>query len=205
MAERYIYFIQAITGGPIKIGSAVNIADRIKSLQTGSASPLCLLVSVVGTVKDERALHRQLREYRFSGEWFSPDGEVLAVISAAKAGLKISEIIRKADRPTWTPRSDDEATLRKTFAEALIAAYGRKHGWRLRVAQDAGVSTECVKRWMQRRCLPQCVQLITLARSRPEIREWVLTVMVPIAQKDSAETHLPPKPLQPSLLFGEAA
>lgn len=204
MSDRYIYFIQPLTGGPIKIGSALNVAQRIKELQTGSAAPLCLLASITGTVKEERALHRQLKEYRLSGEWFSPGEEVLAAVQAAKDGREISEIILKDDRPSWAPRTGDEAVLSKTFIAAIRAGYGQKRGWRHRVAQDANVSTECVKSWMKGRSLPQCAALVSLGRGCPEIREWTLTMMGSAPSKEKPRDAQASRALQPSLLLDAA-
>jgi len=71
-----IYFIQPINGGLVKIGSAKNIQDRFKSLQTGSP----VILKIIKTIKDvsydyEFNLHRRFKEYRKHGEWF--DAKVL--------------------------------------------------------------------------------------------------------------------------------
>ena len=58
----------------IKIGIAVDPARRLRQLQTGNAHRLAvlrLIDSPVNAKRMERALHRQFKEYRTSGEWFA--------------------------------------------------------------------------------------------------------------------------------------
>lgn len=62
------YFIQAVSGGPIKIGKAFLPKARLKDLQIGNPEEL-QLVGVLGEDREE-ALHRQFREERIRGEWF---------------------------------------------------------------------------------------------------------------------------------------
>ena len=79
-SPRTVYFIQQGTRGPIKIGVAVDIAARIKTLQTGCAEPLRVLATVPGSQQAEHALHRQFADLRMEGEWFSPAPELIAYI-----------------------------------------------------------------------------------------------------------------------------
>lgn len=81
-----VYFVQAGAGGPIKIGVASNMSQRLCALQTGSPDLLSLLATLPGTTKDEMRLHRLLRSFRHRGEWFRPAPEVLAAVEAARDG-----------------------------------------------------------------------------------------------------------------------
>lgn len=74
-----VYFIQA-PNGPIKIGRAVNVANRLRALQTSHPSGLRLLAVALGGYRFERAYHRQFAEHRLHGEWFEPHPEILAEI-----------------------------------------------------------------------------------------------------------------------------
>lgn len=69
-----IYFVQAVDGGLVKIGSAVNVNNRLKEHQCGS--PLILqIIKVIPDVaiKFEKQLHKRFAKYRMHGEWFLPE------------------------------------------------------------------------------------------------------------------------------------
>lgn len=70
----YVYFAQAGKDGPVKIGSAANPEERIKTLQTGCPQPINLLGFIPSYLyrEDERDLHTLFQEHRFNGEWFHP-------------------------------------------------------------------------------------------------------------------------------------
>lgn len=91
----FIYFIQGVNGGPIKIGYSTNIETRLRELQTGYPDVLRLLLAFRGNMKHEKALHRQLNTYRLNGEWFSPAPFVLEKIE------KLRKI--NTDLETWKP------------------------------------------------------------------------------------------------------
>ncbi|MFC8419473.1 GIY-YIG nuclease family protein [Streptomyces sp. NPDC057236] len=69
--DRWVYAISTDgTPGSVKIGVAKDIAMRIKSLQSGSATKLELLWSARGGFPLERYLHEQFNARRTHGEWF---------------------------------------------------------------------------------------------------------------------------------------
>jgi hypothetical protein len=74
-----VYFIQASTGH-IKIGTAIDPAERLATLQVAHALPLRLLGSIEGGRATEKALHALYAAYRVSGEWFEPAPELMARI-----------------------------------------------------------------------------------------------------------------------------
>jgi hypothetical protein len=67
-----VYFIQAESGGPIKIGHSDDPTLRLKSLQTAHPYRLVLLLSVPASTGTEAALHKRFATYRLRGEWFRP-------------------------------------------------------------------------------------------------------------------------------------
>lgn len=78
----HVYFIQAASGGPIKIGRAIDIDRRLVQLQTASPEPLIVLAVIEnGGHAKERELHKQFAEYRLQGEWFMPCEELISFIS----------------------------------------------------------------------------------------------------------------------------
>jgi hypothetical protein len=80
--QRRVYFIRAGANGPIKIGSANNVARRMNGLQTASPYPLRLLASIVGSTEDEFGLHKRFAADRLHGEWFTPSPDLLAYIES---------------------------------------------------------------------------------------------------------------------------
>lgn len=79
-----IYFIQADTDGPIKIGRSNAPADRLVALQTANHSPLRLLFSMDADDNSaalESALHWLFRRSRIgTSEWFLPAEDILIAI-----------------------------------------------------------------------------------------------------------------------------
>lgn len=81
-----VYFIQAILGGPVKVGWATDLPRRLSELQVGSPVVLGLLGQFAGTKADEETLHGQLRALHSHGEWFIP-GEALEGVFMERLGL----------------------------------------------------------------------------------------------------------------------
>lgn len=77
-----VYFIQAVDGGPIKIGSTFNPVKRLGSLQGGSPVRLQILGLLKGAGRDaEGALHIRFLDSHSHGEWFHPTPELIAYIA----------------------------------------------------------------------------------------------------------------------------
>jgi hypothetical protein len=83
----YIYFIQGLCGGAIKIGFSVNPEKRLKALQTGYPDTLTILLMIPGNESSERIVHKTLETARLKGEWFRPDDFVIEKIKEWKSGL----------------------------------------------------------------------------------------------------------------------
>lgn len=73
-ADKIVYFIQAVIGGPIKIGTSRRdkLSIRLGALQTGSAYRLRVTRTFPGGRGLEQLLHLLFREARMEGEWFWP-------------------------------------------------------------------------------------------------------------------------------------
>lgn len=79
MRSGYVYFVQAVNGGPIKIGSAGfgGLGKRLATLQNGS--PVLLTIRSAIRVSGEhrrfafeleREIQERFKKYRLHGEWF---------------------------------------------------------------------------------------------------------------------------------------
>lgn len=84
-----VYFISYGTNGPVKIGKAFSLENRLKDFQICCPYKLCILAFVKcednhGTRKLEHSLHIRLAEWRLNGEWFKRVPDVKKVIKHAK-------------------------------------------------------------------------------------------------------------------------
>ncbi|MFF3459686.1 GIY-YIG nuclease family protein [Streptomyces sp. NPDC002730] len=69
--SRWVYVVSSEDNPKtLKIGVATEVESRMKSLQTGSASPLVLRWSAHGGFLLERHLHDGFDQRRINGEWF---------------------------------------------------------------------------------------------------------------------------------------
>lgn len=76
-----IYFIQAGTNGPIKIGQTNNgIKERIAQLQTGCPYELKLIWLYGGDTYTEHEIHGEFQHERIRGEWFRPTKDLICFI-----------------------------------------------------------------------------------------------------------------------------
>lgn len=74
----WTYFIQAGVDGPVKIGIAEDVEERLKQLQTGCPDDLRLIGRIRGNC--EADLHKRFERLRLRGEWFKPDVRLMAFI-----------------------------------------------------------------------------------------------------------------------------
>lgn len=75
-----VYLIQSVIGGPVKIGKANNVEERLKQHQCGSPFLLELIKVYENVHCDfEKELHNKFDNYRVHGEWFNE--EILKFIS----------------------------------------------------------------------------------------------------------------------------
>jgi hypothetical protein len=82
-----VYFIQAGSSGPIKIGKANKLGGRVRGLQTANAEDLRLLGSVPGGLPKEAELHERFAPLRIRGEWFRPESELLSYVAEITGAL----------------------------------------------------------------------------------------------------------------------
>lgn len=70
----WVYFVQGVDGGPIKIGCSTNVGARLRDLQGASPTRLRIIgvIPSADMLADEASWHRQHAAYRLLGEWFEP-------------------------------------------------------------------------------------------------------------------------------------
>jgi len=76
----YVYAVESMPTGAIKIGRALNVRHRLKSLQVSTPDELRERGRIRGTHELEERLHLALAEHNIRGEWFRPAPEVLRVV-----------------------------------------------------------------------------------------------------------------------------
>ena len=79
-SQQSVYFIRA-ESGPIKIGIALDPAERLAGLQISHFEKLSLLTTAPGGIRLETKLHHRFAHLRIRGEWFRPAPELLAEIA----------------------------------------------------------------------------------------------------------------------------
>ena len=86
--DGYIYFIQSVNGGNIKIGYSNNPQKRLATFQTAQADRLVILGLMPGDIRYEKQLHRQFAKYRIrgDGEWFQPSSDIINFIHSNTSG-----------------------------------------------------------------------------------------------------------------------
>lgn len=82
---RHVYYMQAVNGGPIKIGVAYDPEERLKQIAHHAAQPIRLLAYHVGDFQDEAALHKRFSEERLHGEWFADSPRLLAHLDRVRS------------------------------------------------------------------------------------------------------------------------
>lgn len=95
----YVYFISD-NKKCIKIGKADYVEVRMKQLQTGCSSKLCLLYKIKTLKQDvnaiEHVLHKMFKPYRTIGEWFEKD-EVIKYIDSYLKLFNSDHVFAKQD------------------------------------------------------------------------------------------------------------
>jgi len=75
-----VYFVRSESGGPIKIGVAVDVKSRVSNIQVGRPDRVLLIATEEGGREKERELHRRFATARIDGEWFTATEELLRYI-----------------------------------------------------------------------------------------------------------------------------
>ncbi len=130
---KFVYFVQLGEDGPVKIGSAVDIAKRMDQLQNGNAAPLYLRAVAPGGHAAERDFHKQFARDRLRGEWFQPSPALLEAMDAVPKTEAAAVPVRK--RRDRMAHVEAEAIWRDVSL-TLEQAIDRMVGWTPQFARD---------------------------------------------------------------------
>ncbi len=76
-----IYFVQAVDGGPIKIGTTIRLSLRLKQLCLEAENSFRVLAVLPGDQIEEQRLHHKFAHLRVMKEWFEPADDLLEFIT----------------------------------------------------------------------------------------------------------------------------
>lgn len=177
--SKFVYFIKPVgLSGPIKIGSSCEPEGRLSQLADWSPWPLEILARIPGTLALERQLHGCFAHAHQHREWFAPDPDLVAGISALRDGAPIevafdlskqSGSIRSKPANYGTRKSPQyrewwSYVCKLRSAERRHAAKAHREAWEvLRASRRETPLTDAEK---------VCVeQAIAAAKLRPDIFE----------------------------------
>lgn len=123
-----VYFIQSECGGPIKIGVASFLPQRLAELQTARPDKLLVLLAIDGDQAREREIHVQFASARIAGEWFNPTNELLSWISS------------QADRQSATESENCHVSSQLSQVSQLVTPGEARRGEARQGILDSGVS-----------------------------------------------------------------
>lgn len=102
LSKRCKVYVVLAENGLVKIGSAMNPAERLLGLQGQSPVrvKLTLLGAMIGTRDLERTIHRRLRRHCSHGEWYRNEGDAKRVIDAivAKDAQGLENLLKEIHR-----------------------------------------------------------------------------------------------------------
>lgn len=81
-ARGQIYFIQAESGGPVKIGTSTDPESRLSGLQVGSLENLRIIGKMNGGRSVEAEIHKRFARHHLRGEWFSDATDLMEFIGS---------------------------------------------------------------------------------------------------------------------------
>lgn len=102
----YVYFIRAGNNGPIKIGMADNVENRLEALQTGNHLKLQIVTKIkfksrAEAFEKERQFHKMFYHKQIRGEWFDGNiriNSISEMSEADKSSLEEKFLSQENDR-----------------------------------------------------------------------------------------------------------
>lgn len=84
--KMHTYFIQASKGGPVKIGRASCVSQRLRDLQCSHSDEL----HIIGIIDEDREkeLHERFAAIRLKGEWFDNTEELVVFMRSECRGVR---------------------------------------------------------------------------------------------------------------------
>lgn len=139
--DTYVYFIEAVGQGKVKIGFSSDVESRVRQLRTGSPYDLEIVGQVNGGADLEQLLHQKFSSYRDDKEWFFFTKEIKEFIAGGyQLEEKDTEVKPKTKRKNecedcghiWTPRGREiSKACPKCKSEAVVLSSEDDEGFGL--------------------------------------------------------------------------
>jgi hypothetical protein len=113
------YFVQAVGGGPVKIGRTRKPMDeRLRALQTGSPVKL----RVIGVIEGDREgeCHRKFAHDRLHGEWFTATDKLLKFIRLQASVPRGVILTERVPRAMGEMTAKDREPLPARYCEMIV-------------------------------------------------------------------------------------
>jgi hypothetical protein len=174
MSYPYVYFMQVVGGGPIKIGCSVEPKNRLVSMMSWCPYPLELITQVDGCEVAEASLHRKFAAHRMQSEWFAPAQELVEFIERVKqAGELPPDIASRENTELWGHLQH----------QSCLGVVFKRHGIRYAdVAAAIGVTAQT---------MPNYAYYLPPHRA-VQVAEYLTSIGIPTAPKDLYGERPPP-------------
>ncbi len=123
--------------GPVKIGTAKDVARRLGTMQSGNHERLILLRMFEGGVAEERLLHKAFADHRITGEWFSWTQAMMGDVGLPEVGGPPVEEPPAAEGPEI---EDAAAQIARAYDEGV--SFGMKAATLIFRAATVGITPQ---------------------------------------------------------------
>lgn len=90
MRDGYVYVVQSLQLGWVKIGWAKDIARRMVDVARSCGTDLTLLGCFAGTQADESATQKRFGHHRLALDWFEPGADLLLFAADLSSPVRIN-------------------------------------------------------------------------------------------------------------------
>jgi hypothetical protein len=180
--NHFVYFVQPIGGGPIKIGCSPTPRGRLTQLMQWSPVPLCILATAPGGFVAEAHIHHRFAADRVRGEWFKPSPNLLDYIRRVATVGRIEGAPPEVPIHGWMTAPKGRRRLAKLLADHGLTQHDLR--------EFTGKSRALISQW--------CKESVPL-RHAETIVEFFASRGVTVAIADLYDTKVP----EPGELYGE--
>ncbi len=114
-----IYFVQPVTGGPIKIGATVNVERRRLQLEARYGCSLVILATMEGDQDREREIHARFAHLRLGQtEQFQPAADLMDFIERPLLVNPNADTVQSIPMKTWAVRLEFDAADHERIEQA---------------------------------------------------------------------------------------
>lgn len=121
----YVYAVQALEGGPVKIGYTADLKQRLAQLQSAHHCELTIVDSFHGEPRHEANLHTDLAARCIRGEWFEDCDETWFWFRASRVAVATQGLFIEAAREMAERMRDPVSCLEPGVLAGIFERFGR--------------------------------------------------------------------------------